>query len=134
MPLDTASPSDIFDMLVNTGTPIEKAREALALVEKRRIFELEVARVINRLSLESRFGNRPDFDLARQAWEFLSGPRPEIGQTFTGPPTPPSDCAMGAEAPAERPRVKSCRDDLAIAAMHAAAKAAGVRIVEIATL
>lgn len=39
---------------------------------KRKEFERELARLINRLSLEHHFGNRPDFELARIAWEHLS--------------------------------------------------------------
>lgn len=40
--------------------------------EKRQEFERELASLINRLSLESHFGNRTDFDLASEAWDLLS--------------------------------------------------------------
>ncbi|MDP1824892.1 MAG: hypothetical protein Q8L48_16670 [Archangium sp.] len=46
---------------VARGTVLDKSIE----------FERELARLINRLSLESHFGNRPDFELARLAWTFL---------------------------------------------------------------
>lgn len=69
-------------------TPQAAARDAQQLLETRLEFERELARLINRLGLERHFGNRPDFALARDAWERLEN-RPD--------PTPTTD--MAAESP-----------------------------------
>lgn len=47
-------------------------QSTIELLKKRKEFEYELQHLINRLSLESTFGNRPDFELARLAWEYLA--------------------------------------------------------------
>lgn len=45
--------------------------DIVALLRKRKEFETELARLINRLSLENTFGNRADWELAALTWELL---------------------------------------------------------------
>lgn len=57
---------------VAVAAPREPLKDTIALLKKRKEFETELQHLINRLSLESTFGNRPDYELARLAWEYLS--------------------------------------------------------------